>query len=229
MLIAFFAFSTALAVVARVLWGGLAGVGTTAVCAATIAFFLMPPVLSFRVSETRDLIALAVFGTAGLVLAQSPRSRRRLRLAGVEPSKEASTIPPHPESDLHDVVEQLMASDLGMRLRKLGFAVPDGGLTLPCNQAEASRILFDVSALASETPGIQHLSIYAAQFPGVRRITVAAHLVWPPPLGMVLTIGKRDEDCSQIEFPGWPGNWKAWYFENCCHRVFQVSVTRKSS
>ena len=64
-------------IVGQAVAGRLVGLGVTAVCSAAIAFFLMPPVYSLRVSQTSDLVALILYGTVGLVLTKSAPSRTR--------------------------------------------------------------------------------------------------------------------------------------------------------
>ena len=71
---------------ARLMAGRLAGLSMTAICGATMAY-LLPPAFSFRVSEPRDVAALAIYGTIGLVLASPPRgTRKRARPSQAVPS-----------------------------------------------------------------------------------------------------------------------------------------------
>lgn len=60
--------------------GRLIGFSVMGLWSAGTAYFFMAPVYSFRVSNSRDLAALALYGTVGLVLARTtPGSRRRER------------------------------------------------------------------------------------------------------------------------------------------------------
>lgn len=46
-----------------------------------MAFFLMPRLLSLRLSQRHDIVAFAFYGTAGLVLAKTaPKSSKQARL-----------------------------------------------------------------------------------------------------------------------------------------------------
>src|SRR5689334_18308980 len=51
--------------------GRLIGFGVMGLWSAGTAYFFMAPVYSFRVSNSRDLAALALYGTVGLVLART--------------------------------------------------------------------------------------------------------------------------------------------------------------
>ena len=108
------------------------------------------------------------------------------------------------ETNLSLTVADLMSSDVSDRLRAVDFAVVGKGFTLPCSREETRRILSDVLTAALQTPEVKRVSIYGGARPGVSRLIVAAHCVWPPPLRRVITIGKRDEDCEPATFPGWP-------------------------
>jgi K+-sensing histidine kinase KdpD len=48
-----------------------------AMCSATMAFFLMPPLFSLRVSQTHDIVAIVLYVTAGLVLAKTASSYKK--------------------------------------------------------------------------------------------------------------------------------------------------------
>jgi hypothetical protein len=74
------AIGIVMAMAARILAGRLAGLSMTAVCGATIAY-LLPPAFSFRVSEPRDVAALAIYGAIGLVLAGPGPARKKAQTA----------------------------------------------------------------------------------------------------------------------------------------------------
>lgn len=222
MLIALIAVSIVLALAGHVIAGRLAGFSVTALCSATMAFFLMPPVFSFRVSKTQDIVVLAFYGATGLVLAKTAPKKKRTPLR-VDP------VCDHPqcerlETDLSPAVADLMASDLGVSLRAVNLAIFADALTLPCTKGETFRIMSDVITAAVHTPEVRCISIYGGHQPGVRRLVVTAHYVWPPPLLKVIPIGKRDDDCKPVNFPGWPLHSRASWFDNGYERIFQVSV-----
>jgi hypothetical protein len=217
------AVATILAFAGHVIAGRLAGLTITALCTATMAFFLMPPLFSLRVSQTHDIVALALYGTAGLVLARTVPPKRKRAVVRVDSVCDIG-LRTRVETDVSGAVADLMSSDLWGRLSAVDFAVTCGGFALPCTRDETLRILSDVLTAALQTPEVQRVSIYGGQGPSVRRLIVAAHCVWPPPQGKVIIIGKRAEDCEPANFPGWPLHSCASWFENGYDRVYQISV-----
>ena len=172
-LIPIIVLATILAFAGHVIAGRLAGLGITALCSTTMAFFLMPPVFSLRVSQTRDMIALTLYGVAGLVLARTAPPKKRV-LSSVEKPCTVSARS-HVESDPSRAVEDVMSTDLGIRLRALDFTAASQGFSLPCTRDDARRILSDVLTTAVDTPSVQRVSVYAGQRPGLRRLIVVAH------------------------------------------------------
>lgn len=223
-LIAMFMMATILTWAIHVLAGRLAGVGVTVLCSATMAYFVMPPVFSFRVSQTHDLIALAIYGATGLLLVKTAPTRKYADPLPLEPSGYPYVSSRCQGTDLADALSDVMSSALGARLQALGLALPEGTLTLPCAHGEAVRILVDVLMAALQVPNVRRIAIHASQQPGVRQLIVAAHYVWPPPLNRVIIVGRRDEDCEAATFDGWPPNSHASWFDNGYDRIFQISV-----
>jgi hypothetical protein len=227
-LIIIIAVSTIFAFAGYVIAGRVVGLGITALCSATMAFFLMPPLYSLRVSRSHDIVALSFYGTVGLVLAKTaPSKKKKFAAAGVDP---VCIVAPRQglETNLSLTVADLMSSDLGDRLRAVDFAVVGKGFTLPCSREETRRILSDVLTAALQTPEVKRVSIYGGARPAVSRLIVAAHCVWPPPLRRVITIGRRDEDCEPATFPGWPLHSGATWFDNGFDRIFQISVRSRA-
>jgi len=215
-----------MAVVARLIAGRLAGLGATAICGATIAY-LLPPAFSFRVSEPRDIAALAIYGAIGLVLASPPPAGWKRAPARREPAWEripAGTS----ETPVDSVIAELMGSDLGERMRAAGIAIDAGGF-LPWAAVEAADLLSDVLESALHDAAVRQISIYGGRRPGDRRVFVAAYHRWPPPAHTAITIGKRHEDCEALAFPGWPSHSRASWFENGCGRVYQISREDRES
>ncbi len=223
MLIALIAVSIVLAFAGHVIAGRLAGLSITALGSATMAFFLMPPLYSLRVSQTHDIVVLAFYGGAGLVLAKAAPSRKKRAFIRVDTVCD-QTPRRALETDLSRAVADLMSSDLGGPLRALDFTVFGEALTLPCTQDQTLRMLSDVLTAALETPEVQRISVYLTHRPSVRRLMVTAHYVWPPSQCKVIRIGARDDECKPATFPGWPLESRASWFDNGYDRIYQVSV-----
>jgi hypothetical protein len=208
-------------------WAGKAGgFAVTVLCGSAVAFFLMPPLFSFRVSNPHDIVALAFYGTAGLVLAKTAPSRGKtaaLRArAGVTWGGSDAR-----QTDLAGVIDDLRESEIGIWLREIELSIPSEGVTLPCSREEAWLILRDVLTAASLIPGTRGVAIHGGQLPGYQRLTVVAQLAGPVPEREVVVIGKRDQDCNRVGFPGWPADARASWFENGYACVFQISLARE--
>jgi hypothetical protein len=203
--------------------GRMAGLALTAVCGGAMAFFLMPPFFSFRVAQTSDLVTLAFYGTAGLVLAQLARPGKRE--AFVESYVDVPSPARRPPAvNLADVVADLSASEIGSGLRESALALALEGCSLPCTANETLRILTDTIDAALAVPGVQRISIYRGQQPSGSRLKVVAHRIWPTPQNEVIVIGRRDSSCVPVEFTGWPANARANWFENGYARIYQIWV-----
>ncbi|HWF11315.1 MAG TPA: DUF4118 domain-containing protein [Bryobacteraceae bacterium] len=200
--------------------GRPAGLLLTAACGAAVAFFVMPPVFSFRVARTRDLLTLAFFGTAGLVLTQRAPSRKR------QQSIPPMWAPPRERREvaLEDIVAEFTASDAGARLRDAAAAIAVKGCALPCTADETFRMLADTVNAALAVPGVSRISIYAAQQPSAKRLNVVAHRIWPTPENEIIMIGQRDSSCTPMDFDGWPPNARSNWFDNGYARIFQISI-----
>jgi hypothetical protein len=203
--------------------GRLVSLGMTAVCSAAMAFFLMPPVHSFRISQTSDRIALGLYSALGLVVAKSAPSRKKRAIIREGP-RQNNNLVKLSEVDTQVVMTELMSSDVGARLRVAGVAVDVADVRLPCLYQDALRILTDVVTAALRDTGIRHISIYGGKRPGAQFLIVTAHRVWPSPLYKVITIGQREEDCVPAVFSGWPAHSKANWFDNGYDRIYQVSI-----
>ncbi len=223
MLVAIVVAATILAFAGYMIAGRVIGLSITAFCSASMAYFVMPPVFSFRVSQTHDLLALALYGTAGLLLAKMAPARGRRGLVRVDwPSPVEG--PGRAWTELSTAMAILTSSELGYRLQVLDVNLPQDRVMMPCTRDEAVRILADILTTVLQIPGVRRASIFGAQQPGVRRLTVAAHYAWPPPLRKVIHIGRRDEDCEALIFAGWLPHWRATWFDNGYDRIFQISI-----
>ena len=212
-----------LTIAGRRVAGRLVALGMTVLCGASMVYFLMPPVFTFRISRPADLVTLAFYGTLGLVFATSSTSKRKSAGVLEEPVWNTPPLKQH-EADIALAVRELMASDLGVRLRAADIAVEVGAVGLPCAQGAAFRILSDIVMAALRDPEVRRISIHGGRRPGVYRLYLSAHRVWPAPLGRVIIIGKRDEDCEPVLFPGWPPYIRASCFDNGYDRIYQISA-----
>ena len=127
-------------------------------------------------------------------------------------------------TDLSLAIADLISSDLGVPFGAVDFDVASEGLALPCTPDETRLILSDVLTAALQTPGVQRVSFYGGQGPNIRRLIIVAHYVWPRPQFKVITVGRRDEDCEPVHFPGWPFHSCASWFDNGYDRIYQISV-----
>ncbi len=221
-LITVIALATILAFIGHVAAGRLVGLSITVLCGVSMAFFLMPPTFSLRVSQTHDIVALAFYGTAGLVFAKSTPKNKRAA-ARIDPIRDLGGRKGE-GSDLATAAADLISSDLGASLGAIDLYATAGDFILPCTHDATLRILADILTAALQTPEVRRVSIFGAQQPSIYRLIVVAHGVWPPPLFEVITIGKRDEDCESLRFPGWPTNSRASWFHNGHDHIYQVSL-----
>ena len=213
-----------LAFTGALIGGRPGGLGVTALYGLTLAFFVMPPRFSLRVTHRQDILALAFYGAAGLVLTETtPSAKKKREPARARPRRDFNPRQ-HVETDLALAISHVMSSDLGMRLRALGFSCSAESFHLPCTSDDTLCVLTDVLTAAIETPGVRRVSIYVGQRPGVRQLIVAAHCTFPAPRATVVTIGKRDLDCESITFTGWPVHALVTRFDNGYDRIFQVSA-----
>jgi len=192
-------------------------------CSACMALFLMPPVLSLRVSQPHDLLTLTFYIAVGLVLARTTPSKREQALVEWDQIQRFPLLDT-PRTELSRTVAELMSSDLGPELRSLDFAIQGDAFLLPCTPAESRQLLCDILSVALQTPGIQRISIYGTRLPDDHRLLVVAQVVWPRPVRQVIITGMRDRDCHALMLPGWPPRWHANWFDNGYDRIFQISV-----
>lgn len=216
--------ATILSLGGHVLAGRMVGLSITAFCSAMVAYFLMTPVYSLRVSQPYDVAALALYGSVGLALARTMPSKRPGALStGIVQIPAPSRV----EADLEAALADVKSCELGVLLRagkiKLAARTP-----LFCTHAEAVRILSVVFDAAFQDAQIQQIYIYAAPQPEGQRLFIAAHHRWPVPAGQVIVIGRRDADCQPAQFPEpLPGVFASW-FDNGYARIYQVSIPART-
>jgi len=211
-----------LAVGARIAAGRLASIAVAAAGGAFMVYFLMPPIFSFRVSRPSDLAILACYGALGLVLirvhrnptqnADQPgrdREDRRLR-------EDGTAVAP--------AIERLLASDLGDRLSKTNIVLDLECAVMPWAPDDMVRILSAVITNAIQKCNVQRISICGGRRPGIRRLVVTAHRVWPPPLNVVIDVGKADEDCEAVASLDLPRSSRATWFDNGYSYIYQLTA-----
>ena len=202
--------------------GRFIGLSVVAIWSAATAYFLMPPQYSFRISDTGDLVAIALFGAIGLVFAKTlPKGKRSFRDQPEAPEK---TLPATALVDLEAVLLDLMSSsDLGDRLRRRHIEI---SLCLPrfrCSYVDAARILSQVLAIVMGDPQLRRVSFNVCRRPGVNLLFVTGLRASPLPLEQAIAIGRGAENCESADFP-WPSGVHATWFDNGYGRVFQIAV-----
>jgi hypothetical protein len=207
--------------------GRLPGFTVLALWSAGTAYFVMAPVYSFRVSNPRDLAALALYGTVGLVFARTTRrTRRRVRNEpGDEPNSPGLESPPVPRVEIKRVLADLTSSsELGERLKQRRIEVESSHLgSFRCSHADAVRVLSHMFAAVLIDPQLRRVSFHVSRRPGIALLFVDAHRSWPSPFRKTITIGKSVEGCSRADFHGWPDDLSATWFDNGYGRIYQVS------
>ncbi len=201
----------------------MVGLSITALCSALMAYFLMTPVYSFRVSQPSDIAALALYGSVGLVLARTiPFKRHRALSTGIPQIHAPSRV----EADLEAALADVKSYQLGVLLRaeKIKLAART---TLLCTHAEAVRILSGVFYSAFQDAQIQQVYIYVTRQPRGQRLFIANYR-WPVPSGQVIVIGRRDADCEPALFSELPPGVSASWFDNGYARIYQVSIPART-
>ena len=199
--------------------GRLAGLCVTAACGAAMAYFAMPPVFSFQVTEPADVATLGAYGVVGFVILRKGPARHS-RFSG-----ELSTQAPRtmPRTALSLALEDVLGSHVGARLRARRVELTAAVLpVVPGSQAEAARVLAEVLTAALDLPDLRGIAISAGRQPGVERIWVSAQ-TRRPPLNSAVTTGRTDAECDPFYGDNWPSFCRATWFDNGCDRIYQVS------
>jgi len=202
--------------------GRFIGLSVIAIWSAATAYFLMPPQHSFRISHTGDLVALALFGTAGLVFAKTvPEGKQPVR---DQPDVPERTPPPAALVDLEEVLVNVMSSSgLGDRLRQRRIEVAPCLPRFRCSYVDAAHILSQVLAIVMGDPQLRRVSFNVCRRPGVNLLFVTGLRASPLPLQKAIVIGRGAENCERADFP-WPPGVHATSFDNGYGRVVQIAV-----
>ena len=188
MLIPVVALATLLSLIVSSIAGRSAGLTVTAACSACLAFFLMPPIFSFRVAQIQDIVALSFYGAAGLVVAGAAPSKRKTADPQREPARELGKRQ-RIESEVSSAVADFIASRSASETWRVAINVADG-VTVPCTRAEILPVLVDVFIAAERIPNVQRIFIYGGRRPGSTELTIMANYVWPLPDFEAIVIGK---------------------------------------
>jgi hypothetical protein len=210
------AFPVSLAVCNKA--GRLAGLVVMGLFACVAAFFLMPPFLSFRISETADVLAISFYSVFGMAFAR--KAKRADAIPRAPPQYQSAAV----ETELCAIVPILLRSEVGTALQSIEFDFQGANLAIPCSAEDSLKILTEVIGAALAVPGVRRVAIRNSQRPGARQLIVAANRVWPPPTGQVVTIGRRERDCEPVCFPGMPPNVEIRWFDNGYDRIYQISI-----
>jgi hypothetical protein len=175
-----------------------AGLTLAAFFGASVAFFVMPPMFSFRIDQPYDLATLIGYGLSSLAAAHLFRRGARQQVSFDSRTLTLNTAP--------------------------AFSRHEDGLELYFDP-KISNVIANVLELASESPTIAgRTSIHSACQPGLRRVWIVAQRRTDAPLPHSLIIGLRDEDCQTIVRPDWPANCSVTWFDNRVERVYQISI-----
>jgi hypothetical protein len=200
--------------------GRLWGICLTIMWGIAAEFFFMAPIYSLRVSHTRDLIALALYGTVGLILTTTEPDRKGHR-RGIEPRNRQRFA--DETMDLQDVWQD-PASGLAECLKGRPIEIEFlGAGDFRCSYSDAFRILSDTVTAALTDPEVRRISFCTGRRAGVQLLFVDALRSWPPPLGHA-AVGRCRAECASVEFPGWPPRMSATSFDNGNGRTYQITL-----
>jgi signal transduction histidine kinase len=146
-----------------VVWGALLAVAVSVASVAVCSFFFLPPIYSFRVADSRDLVALVVFLVTAVVVGElgarlRRRARESARLARELSASRARIVAIADETrrrigrDLHDGPQQGLVS-LALELRAAQDAV---AAALGDVRAVLSRAADRLARLLEELREISH-------------------------------------------------------------------------
>jgi hypothetical protein len=207
--------------------GRLVALLSTAVFMPMLAYFMMPPYRSFHIAETHDVILITCFGIVGVMVAQSAPKVRAITWRG------ASGTGPAPSdnsvADLSLVIEELLDSNPGIRLRAAGIVIEAGNVVLPCSPSRAADLLKIVIADALDVQRTERISIHNGRQPGFLCLFVAAHRVWPPPAGESMAIGRHPDLCTPLTVSGSSPYCRANWFDNGSDRIYQLFLEQPAS
>jgi hypothetical protein len=189
-----------------------AGLALAAFFAAFVAFFVMPPVFSFRIDRPYDLATLVGYGLSSLAAVRLFRRGTRREVPSDNPTVSLTTT------------MMLGSSAVSTSLLKSQFSRNEEESELYLDP-KISKVIADVFELANESTTIAgRTSVHSAYQPGLRKVWIVAQRLPGVPLPHSMIIGLRDEDCQRIVCPDWPANCSVTWFDNRAERVYQISI-----
>ena len=207
-----------------VLAGRMAGLAATALSGALIAYFVMPPVFSFRIERQKDLAILNVYCVAGLVVTRTVRRASRGRnLAGrMARGPRASAVS---ELAIREAITWAIGSD--PRFRTVDFRpVPFDPPREICHAQRAiARVVAEVLQIAFERSGeARRVSIYSARESGAERVWIIAQYAADPALPYSLNTGR--DDAQPLFQVTWPAQFAVTHFDNGVEHVYQIAIRK---
>ena len=164
-----------------------------------MAYFLMNPVFSWRVSHPRDKATLVLYGAVGLVLIRTSPMRKRSAAGGDD-----APVCPAPRETIQDSSNGALA----------------------CTQAEALSVFPAIlDNIISDVPECRRIWIQIGRQPGRQHVSITAHRTWPPPLHRTILIGKSG-NCTRMEVSGCAGPISWTWFDNGYARIYQIVLPR---
>ncbi len=203
--------------------GRLAGLLVTALWSAGTAYLFMAPAYSFQVSETSDIVALALYGAFGLVLARTTQKTSVMPATAAESPGSSNAA----QGDLGDVFAALMSSSqMEADWSRSGISVHAAHLdNFRCPHADGVRVLSDVLSAIGKEPGIRHVSLHAARRPTESLLFIDVFRTGVPS-PKTITVRGSAEQHSRVGFQAWPQDWKACRFEYPWGVIYRVSLDR---
>ena len=207
--------------IATVRLGRYAGLSLTFLSTALIAFFVMPPELSFRVENPRDLATLFTHGTTSLVVAHMLRRKRRRQVPAERPIRVPRTLDINALSITAAIAQALEIGEYRRMVEVHG--TPDLAPTPSHFDPEIAHVIADVLNLAfDQSPTVRRVSIYAGLQPGSEHLWIAAQHQPDPPLPYSLTVGCHTAE--RVVHPSWRTRCSVTWFDNGIEHIYQIAI-----
>lgn len=203
--------------------GRIAALIITALWSGATAYLFMEPAYSLRVSNPSDLVALALYGAFGVVLARTPPKNRRLSRADAR-----GPVPlPAPQADLATIFTELMsASPMGADWKRSGISVHASRLEeFRCSHTDGALVLSRILSAILTEPETRHVSLHVARRPMESLLFIDVFRVGMPAL-KTISMAESTEECSCSDSAEWPRHWKASRFEYPWGAIYRVSLDR---
>lgn len=197
--------------------GRLAGLSTAAACAASMAFFTMPPAFSFAIDNTFDRITLIAYSLTSMVVVH--RAPRREPSAFPAPAGPRESEPHASSAALAQAIETAIARtgrsdievDLDPQMRFRAWS-----------RQESSAIVTVLEKALIETAALR-IGAYGGDTPGENRIWIVLRYKALPEAAHSLPIGRRPDLCAAVPTGDCP-DCAVTSFDNGFERVLQISL-----